>query len=307
MLTHDFILDVILPPLLFEAAINIHWRPLSRDMLLVLTLSTLGVIVSAAFVAAGMAFLLSWPAMPALVFGVLIAATDPIAVIALFKDIGVTGRLRLLVESESLFNDGVAAVLFGLTLTWTQSLQGASMSGAMVALTLAKVAGGGVLIGIACGIVAIAFAWRTSDHPVETALTAVAAYRTGGPGRTAHPSFPSSSCGPVSFRRSSMVRRRRISRSPASPRRCPIPRPSRSARSHETPRLSEPVGKRTTSYGSQQSSSREPIVGSASNLPVNTWLTDGAYLPRAATRTPQASSDAWRKTQGACSMSLQWT
>jgi CPA1 family monovalent cation:H+ antiporter len=178
MLTHDFILDVILPPLLFEAAINIHWRPLSRDMLLVLTLSTLGVIVSAAFVAAGMAFLLSWPAMPALVFGVLIAATDPIAVIALFKDIGVTGRLRLLVESESLFNDGVAAVLFGLTLTWTQSLQGASMSGAMVALTLAKVAGGGVLIGIACGIVAIAFAWRTSDHLVETALTAVAAYGT---------------------------------------------------------------------------------------------------------------------------------
>ena len=53
--------------------------------------------------------------MSALVFGVLIAATDPIAVIALFKDVGVAGRLRLLVESESLFNDGVAVVLFGLT------------------------------------------------------------------------------------------------------------------------------------------------------------------------------------------------
>jgi hypothetical protein len=49
----------------------------------------------------------------------------------------------------------------------------------------------------------------------------------------------------------------------------------------------------------QQSSSREPIVGSASNLPVNTWPTDGACLPRAAARPPQASSDAWRKTQGA--------
>jgi CPA1 family monovalent cation:H+ antiporter len=104
MLTHDFIFDVVLPPLLFEAAINIHWRPLWRDSLLVLTLSTLGVIVSAACVAAGMVFLLSWPLLPALVFAVLIAATDPIAVIALFKDIGVTGRLRLLVESESLFN-----------------------------------------------------------------------------------------------------------------------------------------------------------------------------------------------------------
>jgi CPA1 family monovalent cation:H+ antiporter len=176
MLTHDFILDVILPPLLFEAAINIHWRSLRRDMLPVLTLSTLGVVVSAAFVAAGMIFLLSWPVMPSLVFGILIAATDPIAVIALFKDIGVTGRLRLLVESESLFNDGVAAVLFGLTLTWTELPQGASLSGTIIALTLAEVAGGGVLVGIACGIVAIAVAWRTSDHLVETALTAVAAY-----------------------------------------------------------------------------------------------------------------------------------
>jgi monovalent cation:H+ antiporter, CPA1 family len=65
-------------------------------MLPVLTLSTLGVVASAAFVAAGMIFLLSWPVMPSLVFGVLITATDPVAVIALFKDIGVTGRLRLL-------------------------------------------------------------------------------------------------------------------------------------------------------------------------------------------------------------------
>ena len=113
---------------------------------------------------------------PALIFGVLIAATDPIAVIALFKDIGVTGRLRLLVESESLFNDGVAAVLFGLALTWTQAPAGASLSGSDARAALAKVAGGGVLVGIACGVVAMAIAWRTSDHLVETALTAVAAY-----------------------------------------------------------------------------------------------------------------------------------
>jgi CPA1 family monovalent cation:H+ antiporter len=176
MLTHDFIFDLILPLLLFEAAISIHWRALSRDMLPVLTLSTLGVIVSAAFVAAGMSLLMSWPTEPALIFGVLIAATDPIAVIAMFKDIGITGRPRLLVESESLFNDGVAAVLFALALTWIQAPQDASMSGASVALALALVAGGGVLVGIACGIAAIAIAWRTSDHLVETTLTAVAAY-----------------------------------------------------------------------------------------------------------------------------------
>jgi len=88
----------------------------------------------------------------------------------------VAGRLRLLVESESLFNDGVAAVLFGLTLTWMQLPEAASLSATMVALTLAKVAGGGILVGIMCGIVAIAIAGRSSDHLVETALTAVAAY-----------------------------------------------------------------------------------------------------------------------------------
>ena len=67
---------------------------------------------------------LGWPAAPALVFSVLIAATDPIAVIAMFKDTGIKGRLRLLVESESLFNDGVAAVLFALALTWAQAADG---------------------------------------------------------------------------------------------------------------------------------------------------------------------------------------
>src|SRR6185437_5874435 len=117
-LTHDFIYLVILPPLLFEAAIAIHWRELRRDMLPVLVLSTLGVAISAAVVASGIVWLLAWPPAAALVFGVLIAATDPVAVIAMFKDLGLKGRLRLLVASESLFNDGVAAVLFALALAW---------------------------------------------------------------------------------------------------------------------------------------------------------------------------------------------
>ena len=123
-LTHDIIFEVILPPLLFEAAINIHWHELRREMLPVLVLSIFGVVISAAIVCAGMVWLLAWPVASALVFAVLIAATDPVAVIAMFKDMGLTGRLRLLVESESLFNDGVAAVLFGLALSWTQGSAG---------------------------------------------------------------------------------------------------------------------------------------------------------------------------------------
>ena len=176
MLTHDFIFEVILPPLLFEAALSIHWRELRRDMLPVVLLSTLGVVISAAVVAAGMVKFLAWPTAPAIIFGVLIAATDPIAVLAMFKDTGIKGRLRLLVESESLFNDGVAAVLFALVLTWAQATDSSQLTTVAVGRTLALMTGGGILVGIACGGAAITLAGRTSDHLVEATLTAVAAY-----------------------------------------------------------------------------------------------------------------------------------
>ena len=176
MLTHDFIFEVILPPLLFEAALSIRWRELRRDMLPVVVLSTLGVVISAVVVAAGMVKFLAWPAAPAVVFGVLIAATDPIAVLAMFKDTGIKGRLRLLVESESLFNDGVAAVLFALVLAWAQASDSSQLDTVTVGRTLVFMTGGGILVGIACGGAAIALAGRTSDHLVEATLTAVAAY-----------------------------------------------------------------------------------------------------------------------------------
>jgi len=67
-------------------------------------------LISAFFVAWGMQRFAGWPWPSALVFAILIAATDPMAIIAMFKDTGMTGRLRLLVESESLLNDGVAAL-----------------------------------------------------------------------------------------------------------------------------------------------------------------------------------------------------
>ncbi len=98
-LTHDVIFDVILPPLLFEAAISIPWSELRRDLALVIALATLGVALCAAVVAAGLTALLGWPAGSALAFGALIAATDPIAVIALLRETGLKGRLRLVIES----------------------------------------------------------------------------------------------------------------------------------------------------------------------------------------------------------------
>jgi Na+:H+ antiporter len=176
VLTHEIVFDGILPPLLFEAALCIRWSELRRDALPVLTLATLGVVISALVVAIGTAILLGWPISSALVFGVLIAATDPVAVVAMFKDTGVKGRLRLLVESESLLNDGVAAVLFALVLASAQAAAGESTTALQVAEALVLTAGGGTLVGLVCGAVAIALAGRTTDHLVETTLTLVAAY-----------------------------------------------------------------------------------------------------------------------------------
>ncbi|HVJ31586.1 MAG TPA: sodium:proton antiporter [Terriglobia bacterium] len=179
-LTHDLIFDLLLPPLLFEAALAIEWRELKRDALPVLVLSIFGVVVSAAVVTYGMTALLHWPLAPALLFGVLISATDPVAVIAMFKDTGIGGRLRLVVESESLFNDGVAAVFFVLALGFAQAGRaadsGAALSAGVFGLALAHTALGGIAIGLACGGVAILVMGRSRDHLIETSVTTVTAY-----------------------------------------------------------------------------------------------------------------------------------
>ncbi len=174
-LTHDVIFDLILPPLLFEAALSIRWSALRKDLPLVLVLSTLGVLLCALVVAAGLITLLHWPPAPSLAFGALIAATDPIAVIALLRETRVAGRLRLVIESESLLNDGVAALLFTLVVAAS-----ATSGGALTPLDVLRhallIGGGGVSIGLIAAGAAIALAGRTSDHLIETALTAVAAY-----------------------------------------------------------------------------------------------------------------------------------
>jgi CPA1 family monovalent cation:H+ antiporter len=175
VLTHDVIFDVILPPLLFEAALNLHWDELRRDLAPVVTLATAGVCLCALVVAAGLVWGLGWPLISALAFGALIAATDPIAVIALLKETGVKGRLALLIESESLLNDGVAALLFTLVLG-VAGHDGAAPDAAAIAAEIAVVAGGGLAIGAAMGGAAIVMAGRTDDHLIETALTTVAAY-----------------------------------------------------------------------------------------------------------------------------------
>jgi CPA1 family monovalent cation:H+ antiporter len=122
-----------------------------------------------------MMLLAHWPWSSAWVFGVLIAATDPVSVLATFKETGVTGRIRMLVEGESLLNDGVAAVLFAVAITLTQS--GSHVNAGSLTETFLWQVVGGIGIGVLVGAGATLLASRpNADHLVETALTAVAAY-----------------------------------------------------------------------------------------------------------------------------------
>src|SRR5689334_2326580 len=84
--SRDLVFNVLLPPLIFEAALYIKWTELKRDLMVVGVFATLGVVMSAALTAGFMYYAVGWPLAAAVLFGVLIAATDPVAVIATFKE-----------------------------------------------------------------------------------------------------------------------------------------------------------------------------------------------------------------------------
>ena len=155
---------------------NVHWSDLKRDLFPVLALSTIGVVLCALVVAGGLVTWLGWPLESALVFGALISATDPIAVIALLKESRVTGRLSLLIEAESLFNDGAAAVLFTLILVWAAHDPESAQGPLAAVTTFVTIAGGGLAAGFGVGLIAVMIAGTSEDHLVETALTVLAAF-----------------------------------------------------------------------------------------------------------------------------------
>jgi len=172
-LTKDLIFTALLPPLLFEAAFYIPWNQLRRDFSVIVVLATLGVVLSACVTTLGMRYLAHWQWLGALVFGVLIAATDPVSVIATFKEAKAQGRLLVLVEAESLFNDGTAAVAFGVVAAIASGQQLTSLA---ITAMLLKTIAGGILCGAAVALGALLLTGRTDDHLVEITFTTVAAY-----------------------------------------------------------------------------------------------------------------------------------
>jgi CPA1 family monovalent cation:H+ antiporter len=172
-LSRDLIFNILLPPLIFDAALQLDWKPFRRELPLTLTLAFVGVIVASAFVTAGMHWLIGWSWIGAALFAVLIAATDPVSVIAAFKEMNAEKRLCMIVESESLMNDGVAAVAFAVLATVAA---GATPTVASVLPHFLWTVFGGMAIGAAVTGAVLLLAGRTEDHLVEITLTTIAGY-----------------------------------------------------------------------------------------------------------------------------------
>jgi Na+:H+ antiporter len=179
-LTRELLFSLFLPGLLFEAAFHIEFREIWRNRLTITGLAVPGVVAAMVLtavalppVADALQFVQGFGWRHALVFGALIAATDPIAVVALFRRLGAPKRLTVLTEGESLFNDGTAIVFFTLALGLFEG-QGASGRGLL--LDFVSIVGVGVLIGVAVGFAVSQVLKQINEPMIEITLTTIAAY-----------------------------------------------------------------------------------------------------------------------------------
>jgi len=111
-ITSDAVFFIFLPALVFESALAIDVRRLLDDIAPILMLAVLGLLISTAVVGFTMASVTGYALLVCLLLGAIVSATDPVAVVAIFKDLGAPKRLAILVEGESLFNDATAIVAF---------------------------------------------------------------------------------------------------------------------------------------------------------------------------------------------------
>ncbi|WP_432696011.1 cation:proton antiporter [Marinobacterium sp. YM272] len=173
----DLILFVFLPTLIFESSYNLDAGLLKRNSVQILTLAVPGLLLST-----GLIGVIIWQALDiglvaSLLLGAILSATDPVAVIALFRQIGAPGRLSTLIEGESLFNDATALVLSKILLgiLAAGAITGSQLAGGVVEFFI-LFAGGlafGALLGYLCGLL---IGWLDSDPVLEIILTTAVAY-----------------------------------------------------------------------------------------------------------------------------------
>lgn len=169
----DLILFVLLPGLLFEAGFRLRWPLLRQNLLAVVSLATAGVVLTTAIVGILGHWALGLTVPFAVLLGAMVAPTDPVAVTALLRRLGMPDRLRNLFEAESLANDGTGVVVFTIALAATAT---GTFAPASILLDFARLAGGGVLAGLGVGLALSLVTSRIDDVRVELSLTAAAAY-----------------------------------------------------------------------------------------------------------------------------------
>jgi len=160
-LSRETMVTFLLAPLLFEGARAVHIPTLRSDARVILSLAIAGTLMASLIIAGLLTGGLGWPLATVLPFAALIAATDPVAVIATFRSVGLGGRLLTLVESESLLNDAVAAVALSLV---PMLLGSVAASGAAVSHLIALAVGLAVLLGLGSGVLLSALTQRIG-HP----------------------------------------------------------------------------------------------------------------------------------------------
>jgi CPA1 family monovalent cation:H+ antiporter len=202
LISSELILALFVPPLVFEGAIWIDWRKFRENLIPILLMAVVGVFLGT-FIVGGMIVSLSQgfetiaetlglsnidglgdiPFSAAIAFGALISATDPVAVITFFRSLGVDKRLSILIEGESLLNDGTSIVIFNLALAVGGAAALAHGTPASIEITLpgiiwefGKVSIGGVIAGWLSGLLAAYVMKRTDARLVETTITIALAF-----------------------------------------------------------------------------------------------------------------------------------
>ena len=173
-MTPELILFVCLPALLFEASWNIRLNELKKIWKPVSAFATVGVVISMFITGAILAHFCGLPWQAALLFGSMTAATDPISVLALFRKLGLEKRLSLMLEGESLFNDGTAVVLFKMILLMT--ITGNTLNAFGSVYEFVRVVVIGAIVGLCVGAFGSRVTRYFDDHLLEITLTTIVAY-----------------------------------------------------------------------------------------------------------------------------------